>query len=343
MYNYYLTETSHLIDVIICPEPKQKLSTTEYRCIEDTLKQKLKKKIYKDRYSEVIRQLDSVLESGGKCIIQLIDNHGLVEPVTNLIEEKGYRKNCYIQFFYHGFSPFYGNFKSRRFFESIDEHVLPTMDSYLEHKRYYSILPCRFSVQHNGIDRSRFTTLSENEKQELRQSMELKDEKVFLWCSQDKPKKGLDFLLPIWKQFHKEHKDTVLWVIGATRDLDVEGVKFFGKVPNDEIHTYYQASDVYLFPTLCQEGFGLSLVEALSCGNLCIASANGGIPEVLNYGEYGILVNHPNFAQEWLQHMRESMNTNVDHKFVLPEEKYTIASWSKNMNDKIEQAKLTLI
>ncbi len=56
----------------------------------------------------------------------------------------------------------------------------------------------------------------------------------------------------------------VLWVIGCEPKMPIEGVHYWGRIANEELPSYFQASDCYLFPTLWQEGFGLSLIEAFA-------------------------------------------------------------------------------
>jgi len=342
MYNYYLGETNHKIDIILCPKPSKKYKGVKYHITGVSLAQKVSKRINRDRYFEILKHLDNVIKKDEKYIIQLIDNHGLVKPLDDFLIKKGVKENCFLQFFYHGFSPFYGNFESRPFFQSIDEHINLTRDSYKAYKTHYSTLPCRFSVQHNGIDRNRFKPFSREEKIAQKKKMKVDGKTVFLWCSQDRPKKGLDFILDVWKRVFKENMKIELWVVGAKRSQETEGVKFFGRIPNKDITTYFQTSDIYLYPSLWQEGFGLSLIEALTCGNLCIASENGGIPEVLNYGEYGILVNQPNFIEDWVKAIYEALKSIDTYKVNLPEGKYSLDNWSVAMNEKIENAKLSL-
>lgn len=72
---------------------------------------------------------------------------------------------------------------------------------------------------------------------------------------------------------------------------------FTGNVAYDSMPEIYQMSDIFVLPSLMkeniQEQFGLVLAEAMACGKPVIASAVGGIPEVI--GDSGILVPPGNF------------------------------------------------
>jgi glycosyltransferase involved in cell wall biosynthesis len=59
-------------------------------------------------------------------------------------------------------------------------------------------------------------------------------------------------------------------------------VRLVGFVPESQLSTYYQASDLVLMPSLRLEGFGLVMVEALACGTPVLGTPVGAIPEVLN-------------------------------------------------------------
>jgi len=341
MYNYYL-QKDHKIDYLVCPEPQKQFDSVVYSFVKGTLITKSKRKVLNKRYLAHLNALEAIIDPNEKYVIQLIDNFGIVDHLEQLLKDKYDRTNFYIQFFYHGFPPSYNNLKGRPFFDSIDEMVLLTQDSYKQHLEFYTALPCRFSVQHNGIDRNIFKPITTAEKKELSSKLGVEGKTVFLWCSQDRPKKGLDLILDVWKRIYKQHTDIVLWVIGAKRSDKIEGVQFIGKVPHESIYKYYQASSIYLFPALNKEGFGLSLIEALACGNLCIASNNGGIPEVLNYGEYGQLIERPNFIEDWVREIEKILKTIDQHHVDLPEGLYDINVWCRSMNEKIESAKISL-
>ena len=338
MYFNYL-KANHQIDYIICKEPQSRIETVKYEFVSPNTILKIKQKFFKQPYLAYFDALKKIVKKNQKYIIQVVDNFGIIKPLQEFLLQNGLRQNCQIQFFYHGFPPFYENFRGRYFFESIDEMVLLTHDSYKAHKDYYTVLPTRFSVLHNGIDTSKFKKVTSEQKQILKEEADLQDKKVFIWCSKDLPKKGLDFILDIWKKIHLCNKNTVLLVVGATRNSPMDGVQFFGKIPNQELPKYYQMADCYLFPTLCHEGFGLSLIEALHCGCYCIASSMGGVPEVLQYGKLGKLIENPHFQQEWEAAILDFLNQKEGNNIVIPKTLYSTQSWNSGMNTIIENAK----
>ena len=337
LYKNYL-QGNHSIDYIVCPEPEEKWDSVSYSFVVNDNLTKIKKKLIKNPYLGFLKALERITVPDGKYVIQIVDNFGIVKFLSDFIKKKGMRQQVYLQFFYHGFSPFYENFQGRWFFKTIDEMVLLTQDSYLAHKNYYTVLPTRFSVLQNGIDTTQFFQLSKTEKLKLKAEMQVVDTKVFVWCSQDRPKKGLHLILDVWQRICATRKDVVLWVIGCEPKKAQAGVKYCGRIPNNELPRYFQASDCYLFPTLWHEGFGLSLIEALHCGNYCIASASGGVPEVLQYGKLGKLLENPHFVSAWEEAILEFLENPI-LKDSLPPDLYSTKSWNKGMNAIIKRAK----
>lgn len=58
---------------------------------------------------------------------------------------------------------------------------------------------------------------------------------------------------------------------------------------SEEIHRILKGVHVVVVPSLWQEGFGLSVVEAMASGRVVIASRVGGIPEIVRDGMDGYL------------------------------------------------------
>jgi glycosyltransferase involved in cell wall biosynthesis len=69
------------------------------------------------------------------------------------------------------------------------------------------------------------------------------------------------------------------------RDLDIEGVKFLGYVPQQDIPLLYSAAYALLYPSL-YEGFGLPPLEAMACGCPVIVSNTSSLPEICGDAAY---------------------------------------------------------
>lgn len=65
-----------------------------------------------------------------------------------------------------------------------------------------------------------------------------------------------------------------------------DDIVFAGFVPDEDLPTYYNAADVFVFPSL-YEGFGLPVLEAMACGTPVICSTASCLPEVV--GDAGLL------------------------------------------------------
>jgi glycosyltransferase involved in cell wall biosynthesis len=247
MYKNYLNG-NHQIDYIICEPPSQYIANVKYILVQRVLIEKVRLFLYRagflkrrENYNHYVRCLKGTIQPNEKYIIQIVDNFGVVRPIVEMLEREGIRKQVYLQFFYHGFPPFFGDFESRWFFEAIDEMVLLTGASYKAHKDYYNILPCKFSVLHNGIDSQKFFKVGHSEKNILKEQFGAAQKTVFLWCSQDRPKKGIHIVLEAWNRVYDPNKNMVLWIIGCKPKESMPGVQYFGEMPNDELPQYFQA------------------------------------------------------------------------------------------------------
>ena len=72
--------------------------------------------------------------------------------------------------------------------------------------------------------------------------------------------------------------------------LGLEKVTSFLGLRND-VHEVLRATDIFVHPVLWEEAFGLTIAEAMATGCVVVASRTGAIPELVEQGESGILVN----------------------------------------------------
>jgi glycosyltransferase involved in cell wall biosynthesis len=106
------------------------------------------------------------------------------------------------------------------------------------------------------------------------------------------PYKNCDGLLRAWALARPELGDRQLAIVGGGRDekyvarlhsLAAElgiskDVVFVGAVPLDETVRFYQAADVFVYPSH-NETFGLPILEAMACGCPVVTSDTSAMPE----------------------------------------------------------------
>jgi spore coat protein SA len=72
-----------------------------------------------------------------------------------------------------------------------------------------------------------------------------------------------------------------------------------GVLPPIELRRMYEAADLGVVPSVSEEVFAVAAVEMMASGLPVIASRAGGLPEVLDDGVNGRLVDIPNGVESW--------------------------------------------
>jgi len=77
---------------------------------------------------------------------------------------------------------------------------------------------------------------------------------------------------------------------GAYRRGLADNVRFLGAVPHSRFMDSIKGYDALLFPSLWEEPFGMVIIEAMSQGLPVVASRVGGVPEIIEDMQNGMLV-----------------------------------------------------
>ena len=103
--------------------------------------------------------------------------------------------------------------------------------------------------------------------------------------------------------------------------LEGEGVEFIGEINEQQKQAFLGNALALLFPIDWPEPFGLVMIEAMACGTPVLAFSEGSVPEVIDDGVSGIVVNS---VPEAVQAFPELMS--LDRKTVrrVFEERFTV-------------------
>lgn len=69
-----------------------------------------------------------------------------------------------------------------------------------------------------------------------------------------------------------------------------ERVHFAGRQAHDALPRFLNAADIFVQPSVGEEAFGISVVEAMACGLPAVVSRNGGMVEIVEHGQNGLLL-----------------------------------------------------
>ena len=106
------------------------------------------------------------------------------------------------------------------------------------------------------------------------------------FLGRDDPRKGLDVLLRAWPAIMKGVPDAELVVMGADRGLELQGVKFVGRVSGGEKRRLLATSGIFVAPNLGGESFGIVVLEGMAAGCAVVASSLEPFTSVL--GDAGL-------------------------------------------------------
>lgn len=107
------------------------------------------------------------------------------------------------------------------------------------------------------------------------------------------PAKGVHYLLQAWQELKFSAAELLLVGVNCFPDTWLSPFnncfRHIGSVPHTSLNKYYSLANVLVFPSLA-DGFGLVLLEAMSCGIPIITTSNTGGPDIITDGVEGFIV-----------------------------------------------------
>lgn len=318
------------------------VNITTANSIEDIGKFRLSKVV---DYFKLLWNIRKEIKTNKPELVYFTPNAGGVAFIKDFFIRKELRRlGCHVIAHYHnkGVSRYQNKFPFKilykKFFKDLDV-ILLSPSLYDDMKRYLKQEHLYYCA--NGID-SAHTGRVANRRNSVPQ---------ILFLSNLIPSKGVLVLLDALKMLNDKHVNCECTFVGAeTKEIDATTfngevikrglggkVRYVGKQYGANKVRYYDTSDIFVFPTYYpNECFPLVLLEAMDACLPCISTREGAIPDIIDDGKTGLLVNKQDANDladkiEMLVNnssLRNSMGMAGKQKF---EELYTKENFENNM------------
>jgi glycosyltransferase involved in cell wall biosynthesis len=182
----------------------------------------------------------------------------------------------------------------------------------------------KINVIVNGFNRNLF---SAKDKEECRRRLNLPlDQIVILTVGNLVKRKGHIYIIRSLKKIITNYKNLICIFIGdgplrkkLLNQIKANGLEnhfiLTGSMKHSEIEYYMNACDVFLLSSL-SEGNPTVMFECLGCGKPFVASNVGGISDIINSDEYGLLFKPAN-TKEMTNKILQALNTKWDREKIL--------------------------
>jgi glycosyltransferase involved in cell wall biosynthesis len=154
----------------------------------------------------------------------------------------------------------------------------------------HGVSAAKVCVNPYGVDSHRFHVTSRSKQRPLR----------FLYVGAMRARKGVPLLIEAWRELKAAASE--LWLIGSAPKQvlsllpDLNGLRYFGKVPHAEVANLMSQCDVFVFPSFF-EGLALVILEAMACGLPVITTSTSGGGDVITQGQDGWIIEPGNLTQ----------------------------------------------
>lgn len=168
-------------------------------------------------------------------------------------------------------------------------------------RKLYNLPAGRVKIVYNGIDLNGFQSAKISEEA-IRSRHRIPDgKKIILALARLHKEKGIQYLIEALPIILEKFPGSILLVVGdgrykarlvhlSEKNGVRDGVIFAGKVDFDELSSYFRSSDVFVNPTIRQNGYDLTILEGMECEVPVVATNIGSVPTAIKHKVNGILV-----------------------------------------------------
>jgi len=189
---------------------------------------------------------------------------------------------------------FYGRVVARQLASRQDAIIAVSQTTVRDIVKFFRLPEQRLTMIYNGLDRMRFVPGCHATAKKQAESWYGLRQPFFLYTARlEHPAKNHVRLIEAFNRLKAGTKSSWHLVLvggdwhgaefiheAVRRSPFRESIHCIGFVPDDELANFYQAADVFVYPSL-YEGFGFPPLEAMSCGCPVLSSRRGALDEVV--------------------------------------------------------------
>lgn len=329
-----LVKRGHGVSVVCADEPKNNIATYDgvkinrlpylFKIASTNITPSLPYMLYNENFDIIHTHLPTPWSADWSGIVSKLKKKPVILTYHNDIVGEGFASHI---------AKFY-NATALKLLLRIVKRIIITQQDYISYSPHLKGYGGKIEVIPPGVDTNFFHPLNVQ-----------KEENVLFFLSSLNSShryKGLDYLLEAIAIVKKEIPNIKLVVGGEgsllehyknmTASLGIaRNVEFLRFIPEEKLPEYYNKCDVYVLPSVssAQEGFGISLLEALACGKPVVTTSITGAAKDVVERNLGIVV-EPQDAAALARAIKEVLFGIDDYKWLsgrkLIEEKY---SWEK--------------
>lgn len=158
----------------------------------------------------------------------------------------------------------------------------------------------KVDIVSGAIDTNKFSPAKDKLKIKEKLNIPI-DSYVLLTVRRLAARMGLDYLIKAFSEITAKDNRFKLIIVGKghmkvqleklAQELKLGNtIQFTGFMPEENLIQYYQAADLFILPTQDLEGFGISTIEALSCGVPVLGTSAGATEEILKKFDLEFLI-----------------------------------------------------
>ncbi len=156
--------------------------------------------------------------------------------------------------------------------------------------KYFNIPQEKVDVVYHGVEKKFFVLKNREQAREfLSKRYKLKD-KYLLYVGTIETRKNVANLIAAYLQVKKRIKGIKLVLIGGKgygyeflskliESTKKYGVVYYNYIQHNDLNLFYNCAEAFIYPSF-YEGFGLPVIEAISCGTPVLTSNNSSLSEI---------------------------------------------------------------